>query len=352
MAGKRHHTIPQLLQRGFASRICDDEFFVWQYRGRQPGFEVNIKNVSVERFFYGKPEETDLDERITAIEDELARSVHQLREVATGTPQPVDGPVASRLVAHFALRTQQMRAGIDDMMKWTTNILDRDKQDPTVAIEIFLRSIATDPTALEAMAKDALINQNCPPERIDEAVAYIAPRLPELLKAAVLAPNSPYKKIVGSYFENFRERLPVAGAHGRQHALSNNLRAAERVALYKSFRWYSRTTTEPLILGDCVCLFETSGERRFRPIDLGIGELITIFLPLAAHVLLFGTRSLPAPLRVPQINRAAARCSRSFFISSQPLPTDSHLIRAQGQWSGVVHEREVERVLANALRGS
>ena len=47
-------------------------------------FQNAIAKVSVERYFYGKPEESDLDERITNLENKFAPLVAGLREEECG----------------------------------------------------------------------------------------------------------------------------------------------------------------------------------------------------------------------------------------------------------------------------
>jgi Protein of unknown function (DUF4238) len=65
MAGRRQHTIPRFLLKGFASKTAGKEVFLWLYRQDTDAIETNIKNVSAEKDFYGKAGELSVDDQIT-----------------------------------------------------------------------------------------------------------------------------------------------------------------------------------------------------------------------------------------------------------------------------------------------
>ncbi len=80
MSGKRHHFIPQFLQRGFASQSTNKDTYTWVYRkGEINSFNANIKNIGLEGYFYAENKETTLDEIITDAETEYAIYVNELR---------------------------------------------------------------------------------------------------------------------------------------------------------------------------------------------------------------------------------------------------------------------------------
>ena len=57
--------------KGFASGEGRNDPNVWFYGRGLPGRERNIANISVENYFYGTPEESDLDQRITLLEEDF-----------------------------------------------------------------------------------------------------------------------------------------------------------------------------------------------------------------------------------------------------------------------------------------
>lgn len=97
----------RFLLKGFASRIGDKEAFVWIHGKGTPAREDKITNVSVERYFYGRPGDLNVDDQITDLETNCYSSVVQgLRD------QPADSSAhgdAAALVAHCCVRTRQLR---------------------------------------------------------------------------------------------------------------------------------------------------------------------------------------------------------------------------------------------------
>jgi uncharacterized protein DUF4238 len=77
MAGKRQHTLPRFLQKGFASNIIAkpngrETVFTWVYRKGLKPFETKTENVGLEKHFYGKEGELSVDDEITDLEATFA----------------------------------------------------------------------------------------------------------------------------------------------------------------------------------------------------------------------------------------------------------------------------------------
>lgn len=71
MAGIRHHILPKFLLKGFASKVDGQEVFTWVYRKEGKVFEANTLNVSVEKHFYGKTGELNVDDEIRILRNDL-----------------------------------------------------------------------------------------------------------------------------------------------------------------------------------------------------------------------------------------------------------------------------------------
>ena len=170
--------------------------------------------------------------------------------------------------------------------------------------------------------------------------------LPQLLRLAQIRLDAMVlegAKMMGAIF---RDQLRSMPASMRTHfiaALSRSLDAGPRVEAYRRVNWYLVTVERPIILGDFVCLFETRGERRFKPIDDESDDCEHIFLPLAADRLLVGGRTDETPkIEVPALNDATARCSREFFVASGRLAEpDLSLANLIGTDAGIVSEPEL-----------
>ena len=105
-----------------------------------------------------------------------------------------------------------------------------------------------------------------------------------------------------------------------------------------------------MILGDSVSVFETNSARRFKPYAPDAAEIVAIYLPLSASTVLAGTWHNAKPrVDFNLLNKASARCSLEFLISSQKLPPGSHLTKSMGAWAGLLRPNERDTLLNTKL---
>ncbi|MEP7363163.1 MAG: DUF4238 domain-containing protein [Acidobacteriota bacterium] len=344
MAGRRTHTLPRFLQNGFASSRKGGEVYVWMYRKGIPGIEVNTTKVGVEKDFYGKPDESDLDDRITKLETEFSQLVDELRTRPLNG-EPIDDERIPRFLAHIAIRQRYVPETIQDAMATVSAQLGSHLRQEENAIEMLAQELSQSPERQEyfkmfwrasGLTEDQIaLKLRSPDEHWKEIAAEIYPLMKSGLEEGL--------DRMASTFEN-----PPDGAFkaGYVESLSRNLHAEERVEHYGRYRWYVLSSSTPLLLGDCGCVFETAGKRRFRPIDEMEEGFVAAYLPIASTRLLVGSTSKHEPMiDVKLVNRAVARCSHKFFVSSTQLPTDSHLVKSLGAWAGVMNERELVEVM-------
>lgn len=134
------------------------------------------------------------------------------------------------------------------------------------------------------------------------------------------------------------------------NALAENLEAKIPTAAYSKFQWFACRSTIPLILGDSVIVFETNGARRFKPYAPDITEITRIYLPLSASAILVGTLNKAKPfVDFNRVNKASARCSLEFLISSRKLPAGSHFIESMGVWAGLLSSSDRDTLLNTPL---
>lgn len=349
MAGKRHHTIPQFLTRGFASSRRGRETYVWRYT-TEKGIELNTLNVAAEGYFYGKPDETDLDERITKLETPFAELVESLRAGTSMSPAPVDGKGIPHLIAHLALRTRQVRQSLSAMTLAMIEEVGKHLTDRQVLIAMIANGLSRDGEMRDNIT-NSLLSSGLPAERVHSIMQRVAEHKREVAEMIIADPDSDFGQLVAEQVDLFKRVQRDAIKDGHIKALSSNLEMTGRVEVYTPFNWFTVRSPLPLILGDSVCIFETSGPRRFRPIDLDATELQRIYLPISSDAVLVGTRTSKKPVvDFARLNKAAARCSCEFFVSSRQLSMDSHLIRGLGLWAGVLNDSEVKDLLKDTKR--
>ena len=149
---------------------------------------------------------------------------------------------------------------------------------------------------------------------------------------------------VETFWKFAREKYPEVVRNAHITALAADPALSKRAELYRAFNWHILMAEIPLILGDTVCVFEANGERRFKPLDDG-DETCRIFLPVSANRVLVGTPHRARPkVDLSRLNRAVARCSYEFFVSSVELGLDSSLPSSIGKWSGILAEDELRAI--------
>lgn len=326
MAGNRQHVIPQFLQRGFASRTGPEGAFVWFYKRGHASKELYTGNVGVERRFYGPPGNGSLDELITDFESDFASFVQELRSTPPKTR--ITDERLPKLVSHLCLRTRSLRMWAQYSFGFLV-----DRLQHALRGEKFLRSISSSHSFRQEV-RSKLVAQGLNLELIDSAMAT---HFDSFAVEAMPAVRAEFDEVL----VKVRSDMPTIAAKGHNHAL--HISANPRTDNYARLNWFVLAAKTPLILGDSVCVFETRSQRRFKPLDDKDESIRCIYLPVSTYVLAVGTPDRTPPDVNPHlVNKASARCSSDFFISSTELPLTSSLIRSAGQWSGLMSASELE----------
>lgn len=327
MAGRRQHTLPKFLQSGFASTICKDRVKVWCYRKGQIGNEISTESVGFENYFYGSAQESNLDNQITAIEGEkYVPLINELRLQNKVTA--VFDPRIPELVAHLSLRTRALRESIKDSALKMLEVVETNLLSEEVFQEVFTHQLRVHLQA--EIDKRGIVQENV----FDMLVAHLRNQLTEAARSI--------------WMEKIKEPASAArsvGSNavkvGHNQALENSL--AQEAASYAKLNWHLMLISEDLLLGDTACITELS-DRKFIPVAFPGSDVQRIYLPIDARRVLVGSPSRSVTeLKVSKINKAIARCSFEFFLSSRELPSDSHLIEHLGEWSGLLSAKDFER---------
>jgi hypothetical protein len=140
-------------------------------------------------------------------------------------------------------------------------------------------------------------------------------------------------------------QMPKIAETGHNSSLSKSLFLYRRAEAYARFNWFIVTVPTKLILGDTLCVFETAGQRRFKPLDDKDEKIRRIYLPVSSHRVVVGTPHSTLPdISAQIVNKASARCSYEFFVSAVSFPANSSLVRGIGQWSGLMSQRELAQL--------
>lgn len=349
MAGARHHTIPAFLLRGFRSRGEGAGSFVWVYRrGGGDGIEVHCNNVAVERHFYGKPEESDLDQRITELEaTTYAPMVGKLRDDWASFSSPVSDHGIPELVAHLATRRRHMRRSMLEAIEESVQRVAGEIRNEQVYESLVAAELASEGRIRNQM-EDFLVLGGL---GRTEAATLVRERPRDLAQMLASSRERDDLSVIDSWVAIAQQTLPHALREAWIASMSEVLHNQPRADPYAALTWFVMPSSQPLCLGDSVCLFEMNGKRRFKPFHDVSDDLVRVYLPLSSRRILVGSRSaIPPVVNVKEVNRAVCRCSSEFVVSSTPFPAGSPLTKGIGDWSGLMDPGQMERIIGEILR--
>ncbi len=315
MAGSRHHTLPQFLLRGFASRTNNDEAYVYVYRKDKPPFESNIINVSVSRYFYGRQDELSVDGPITDAEGEYATLLQELRATANGLQ--VHDPRVPGLIAHLAVRTKHVR---DSAVESTEFVVGKGLDylsDPGRLEKLLLKHLRDHPAILEDQVMQFIHANPLAYGVKDKLTKHAAKQFVTVMRQN----RSALQSFIAGLRPLYLQKLRLSLEAGHIKSLLKGISPEARVECYRRLLWWVLVSESALILGDSGCLFEVQGGRRFKFIDQKDDELRNVFLPISKDRVVIGTSSCDVPHpNFNEINLATARCSKEYFVASELSP--------------------------------
>lgn len=352
VAGRDHHFIPQLLQKGFsAGQTKKKKHQVWVFRRGQEPFRTGTLNSFVERDFYGPPSAAPVDQLITDEETKLDKFVPDARaSAATGSLSEEELPVD--LVLQISIRVRWIRefmvAGIQKMIDRTQSTF----ADKAALGAGYQKQFEKDPAWLhEELIKQAEKLRGRPLNAAEkELVATIEAQLranPQ--KLTEFAPALPP-------LEGFQDGMKKATEQGHLQGLESALRA--RATKYREFlsrmRWSVIVFTEPtLILGDCGPLFQDAAGSVLGPIGVAKHEDVGgVALPISSTHALVG--KLDAGCADPTalaLNAGSAAWSSEAFIASAHTAENRRLHALINSKVGLYLESQIAEAFEESCLG-
>lgn len=298
MAGRKHHFIQQLLLKGFSDDYPRDPCHVWVYRFDGKVFPTATEGYAAERDFYGKPGESDLDDRITALETKKYSSlIHAFRKLDPGT---IDAVEASDFVVHTMARAKNLPAQCADGLR--------------VMLPFLERALA-DETYLQRLIMSGLMGDSVPPVfRLLASMPGGALGLEQIVKRFVSENKQQLQNIIQQNLKSMDD--VVAKAH--RATLGERLEdcSGSRLSQLHALSWRIYETDENMILGDSVSFAELA-DGRFKPATEPGDQLRAIWLPVSSRRILVGSQmERPIDVDAQRVNAGAAACSYSSFCAA------------------------------------
>jgi hypothetical protein len=333
------HHLPQFLLKGFASRSNKKEVFTWLIRKTGSITETNVKGIAKSRDFYGNPNETDLEQRLSEMEDGFAKLVRQLR-AGSGLDQKL---LLCQFVASTQIRTANVRSGVSEAMESFLDGFGEALTAPENQAVIAQHAFDGVMNKIAAGELDFVLNL-IPPDQREQILASMVPKMKEHLDTLIGNAKDEFDKQAPSLTN------PKAFKESQNKLLSENLPPEPRVRHLMQLDWtVLECDDEPLILGD-VGVVAGSAAGELMHILRHDPELNSIYLPIAWNRLLVGQRGGTPIVRVQMLNAASARLSREFFISAD---RNRHaLLQGEiGLDSTLLPGDEIEQIMKDSFAG-
>ena len=344
MAGKRHHFVPQFLQKAFASHWVGDEAFTWVYRKGAEAFNANIKNVGVEGYFYSKDGDLELDEFITEAEGGFARLISKIRVASDISHE--DCIKVAQLFAHLEIRTRHIRENfirtgipiMDGLMDFISN--------EKLFGNFVCRKIEEDPSIIEDIFSRELHKQGLPqamlPMVVNAGKPIIRQALPGIIKQ--------FRKVVEKLRLELPDKIKQASKSGHIRALANNIAPEAKVQKFALLSYkIEKNLSACLPLGDSIMLFEMRGERKFKSFVEEKDNLIAAILPISPQEVLIGSEQ-DYKIDLFSLPQNIASCSLEYFISNRSSSENERLSKLISQNAYLMTKSDIEDFITKRMK--
>jgi hypothetical protein len=320
--------------------VHGEEVLTWAYRKGGRPFETNIKNISVEKHFYGKEGEVSADDEITSLEGGYGPLVDELRG-HTNVAQVSDPRIAD-LISHLSVRTKHFRENFRSSIDFLLEEFSEYLEDYGNIRKLVLNH----PHLMkETFEKDSRFKQLSKRQK-KKVMQQAASMLPQLLESQKAEIQSMFE----DFFGEIKTGLPKLVKEGHIKALAKNPAPQTRAKDYADLHWFVVESTQQTILGDTGCLFETSGLRRFKSVDDKGDVIKNVFLPISSTQILIGAALHQVPqIQIGILNEAIAKSSQEYFVSSESSADLSALVDLIGEESAILTKSELEEILRDII---
>lgn len=333
MAGKKHHHVWRMLQRGFGEKRGKDHH-IWIYRkGAKPSLK-GTGNFGVDKFFYG-PEGSETDTSITNFENLVHGGILNARQMRDGAE--LDAAFVAPLIAHLEIRSNFLRSELSSMLdrlqaaltyhfsstaKVQVMIKNHLEKNPDKVNSFLAKNfIPIDQREIASKLLDAYID-NLPPSMAEKMfdgkiaeifqMANLLPdRIKDLHNQAILAikPDSPRIKALGEF----------------------------------EFTVYRPNFGQLLLPDTCVAFV---GPEKVAPFSQPDDNMQSVIIPISAYVAIIGYKGIKEPMELKTINRLLAGCAYDAFISKVKDQKFASLSGRIGKHAKMMSDREIRELFS------
>ena len=342
MSGKRHHFVPQFIQRGFASHISADRALTWVYRKGKTPFGTNIINVGIEKDFYMHKGHSQIDDAITEAEGRFGSLLNTLRNSAAQRLE--NRHEIAQLIAHLETRNRHLRENFTDIAGMMMSQWIHFASDPNQLASLLDRQIVDRPDALQKIVSEELQKSGLP--------SQLAPQLLKRMKDQVPIVFSQELSMLAESFDHLQNKLPNAikkiARAGQLRSLSQSIYPQKRVELYRELHYQLIDVTGPLPLGDSIVVFHVEDANGFKSFTQADDLLLAVVLPITPTRLLCGSRR-DYILDSGTISTTLIQCSLEYFIANARSPEFEALQLRIGETAALKSTDEIKEIMMEAI---
>ncbi|MBL3571924.1 hypothetical protein BV509_20510 [Rhodovulum sulfidophilum] len=315
MAGKDHHHVWRMLQRGFGEKRGKDHH-IWVYRKGAKPIAKGTGNFGVDKYFYG-PEGSETDTIITNFENSVQGEIQNVRKMEDG--EELSGAFVAPLVAHLEIRSHFLRSELSSMFERLLAAIDEHFSSPKKIQALLKHYLQNNRKEVDAFLARNLV----PTDRRGEALNLLDAYIDNLLPSAAVGFFN------GKLSEIFRlaKLVPdgIKEAHNKSiieiKPDSPRIRALETYA-YSVYR----PRDGQLILPDTCMAF--AGSKNVAPVSQFKDDMKLVIIPISSEVAICGCKGKQRPTELKTINRLLAGCAYDAFIAKS---NDQRLVPLTGR---------------------
>lgn len=341
MAGRKQHFIQRLLLKGFAHDPQREPSHVWVYRFDGNVFNSALEGYGAERDFYGHPDESDLDARITDLES------NRFNELLEGLRQGLDRTVsavdAASLIVHVIARSKNLRSTMTAGVRPLVTRCIRMLRSEDHLEKLLIAAMRADPaTLLEKLGKTGLRPDEC-----SVLAKRLAPLLPALAKEFIRQQSH----VIDAFLSTFQAKVAELVAEGHRQTLHARLTdfTGTRVTQLREINWRRKTLSADLILGDSVVFVELE-DGTFKPMTEPGDVVAHVWLPLSSRMVLVGSPTSHEPqIDSLRVNLGSASCSYDGFCAAAGPDAYRSLVPRIRTAVFKLNDADVERISNDAV---
>lgn len=338
MAGRKHHHVPQLLQRRFGLQGAKSTKIVVYTVDKAP-FITSTANYGAERDFYANGNDFFVDDLITSFEGDIQSFVMRLIE---GDGNALDDKVTiAALITHLEMRSMFLRNQLFEISGMMGDFIENIFGDRKNLIKVLNNCLKENPDIL----RDALIKnlgENAPIAALEE---FILPQIKPFIgqQSAVMAEG------FADMFMGMRDALKDSVKPAHLKALNRRPGDVARTKFYSELNFsIQRAPLGSFILPDTMTAFCTAN--KVTPFTQKGDDLVEVFLPLASDVMLVGDAKKSRPRQVSELNSMLASISLNSFIGLEDKSEFRRLVRKIGKNAKIFSASQSQALFRDIMR--